>query len=271
MKRLAARFNTGMFAATAILFATLATATEAPDGYTLVMSDTESFELEGKQVTLPYDVWLHPRLDDDAAYFDLWVDADLADFQAKAPDILGSAQQSPACGDRVRVNAVNLTPNDDKAQLCARVHHERWQCLHAVVPRMSGFKITMRKTVAAKTRLVSQHASVCADLWPEVDANGGGVRIDGRVTRSSVSRSNGLLGDVFNARGKFRARLHGEINRSMADLKVLVPDVLRPFDPVVKTADFTTREDGTLGLIMTLEVRVMSDDFPAILALLTTE
>jgi len=271
MKRPIERFTKGIFTAAAMMLTTMASAAEAPDGYTHILSETESFELEGEQVSLPFDVWLSPRMGEEAAYFDLWVDADLADFQTKAPDILNGAQQSPACGDRVRVNSVNLTPREDKAQLCARVYHERWQCLHAVVPKMSGFKITMRRTVAAKTRLVSQHASVCADLWPEVDANGGGVRIDGRVTRSSVSKSAGLLGDVFNARGQFRARLHGQINRSMADLRVLVPEALRPFDPVVKTADFTTREDGTLGLIMTLEVRVMSDDLPAIMALLTAE
>ncbi|MGI9412180.1 MAG: hypothetical protein ACR2PM_00825, partial [Hyphomicrobiales bacterium] len=115
---------------------------------------------------------------------------------------------------------------------------------------------------------VSQNAHVCADMWPVVADDGQEVRLEGKVTKNAVSGSTGLFGDVFNVRGKFRARLRREINRAMSNLKLPVPDALESFDPVVDEAWFRAREDGALGMVTTMRVKVTASDLPQILALL---
>lgn len=250
---------------------TIGTAHAAPEEYGLILTRHETIEIDGNKIAVPIDVWMKSRFADGSAYFDLWADADLSELQEKASDIAGRMGRYRSCGDRVRVSSAVLEPGEEKARFCMRVRYEKWQCVKASLPGLSGFKLSFKKGAAAKTRLVSQNAHICADMWPVVAEDGQEVRLEGKVTKNAVSGRTGLFGDLFNVRGKFRARLRREINRAMANLKLPMPDALNSFDPVVNEAWFRTREDGTLGMVTTMHVKVEPSDLPQILALLSSD
>ncbi len=255
-------------AVAAVLIPTLAFGLEAPEGYTHVFTKAEQFEFEGEKVDIPFDIWVKPRFEEGAAFFDLWADVDLTAMQEHAPAVMAGSNSHDACGDRVQVSNVTLEPTAPRAELCARVNYQKWQCVYAMLPVMSGFTVTLKKTLTAKTKLVDQTARMCADLWPEVEDEGAAVRLQGRVTSTSVSGNSGLLGILVDVRGQFRSRLRSEVNSALSDLKLLMPEALQPFDPVVETAEFTERDDGTLGLVMTLAVSVTPEDVATILQML---
>lgn len=243
-------------------------AVAAPDGYTHILTKTEELEFEGHQVMVPFDIWVQPRFEEDAAYFDLWADADLTEIQGAAPDIMAESNSYDRCGDQVTVSNVTLVPAAPQAQLCANVHHERWQCLFAMIPVVNGFSITMQRQETARTVLVEQDARVCADLWTEIEEDGASVKLEGNVTQTSVSGNSGLLGILVDVRGQFRSRLRSEVNSALSNLRVIVPEALQPFDPVVETAEFTEREDGVLGLELTMTVAVTPEDVSTLLQML---
>ena len=246
----------------------------APEEYGLILTRHETVDINGNKVAVPIDIWMKTRFADGSAYFDLWADADLSELQEKASDIAGRMGRYRTCGDRVRISSAVLEPGEEKARFCMRVRYEKWQCLKAALPRLSGlggFKLSFKKGTAAKTRLVSQNAHICADMWPVVAEDGQEVRLEGKVTKNAVSGRTGLFGDMFNVRGKFRSQLRRGIDRAMAKLKLPVPDALTSFDPVVEEAWFRTREDGTLGMVTTMHVKVEASDLPQILALIASD
>jgi len=243
----------------------------APEDYGLILTRHETIEIGDSKVVVPINVWMKTRFADGAAYFDLWADADLSNLQEKAPDIAGGMGRYRSCGDRVRISKAVLEPGEDKARFCMRVRYEKWRCIRATLPGLNGFKLGFKKATAAKTRLVSQNAHICADMWPVVAEDGQEVRLEGKVTKNAVSGRTGLFGDLFNVRGKFRSQLRRGITRAMDKLKLPVPDALASFDPVVEEAWFRTREDGTLGMVTTMHVKVEPSDLPQILALITSD
>ena len=151
-----------------------------------------------------------------------------------------------------------------------RVHHERWRCLKAAMPSLSGMKLSFKEKPILKTRLVSQNAHVCAQMWPVIAKGGHQVRLEGKVTRNAISSKSGLLGNLFNAKGEFRSKLRRDVNRAVARFKLPVPDALQSFNPVVDGAKFRTRENGSLGLVLTMQVKVTSSELPQVLAALSS-
>lgn len=248
----------------------LAPAMAAPEGYEEILRRDETIIVGGQKMRIPVTVWLKTRFVTDAAYFDLWTDADLSAFQAKVPKIAGRMSRHKTCGERVRVKSVTLKPADDNARLCIKVRYEKWQCLKAALPKFSSAGLSFKQNTVAKTRLVKQSAHVCANMWPVVAESGREVQIKGKVTKNAVSGGNGLFGSMFDARSKFRSRLRREINRAMANFKLPVPEALQSFDPVVDEARFRTREDGSLGMVLTMNVKVTSTELPKILTMLTS-
>jgi hypothetical protein len=255
----------------AVYLFTLAPALAAPEGYEEILQRDETIIVGGQKMRIPVTVWLKTRFVTDAAYFDLWADADLSAFQAKAPKIAGRMSRHQTCGDRVRVKSVTLKPTAKDARLCIKVRYEKWQCLKAALPSFSSAGLSFKKNTVAKTRLVRQEAHVCASMWPVVTEGGREVRLKGKVTKNAVSGGNGLFGDLFDVRNKFRSRLRREINRAMANFKLPVPEALKSFDPVVDAAKFRTREDGSLGMVLTMSVKVTSKELPKILTMLTSD
>lgn len=248
----------------------LAPVNAAPEGYEELLKRDETIIVGGHKMRIPVTVWLKTRFVTDAAYFDLWADADLSAFQAKAPKIAGRMSRHKTCGDRVRVKSVTLKPASDNARLCIKVRYEKWQCLKAALPRFSAAGLSFKQNTVAKTRLVRQSAHVCANMWPVVTGSGREVRLKGKVTKNAVSGGDGLFGSLFDVRSKFRSRLAREVNRAMANFKLPVPEALQSFDPVLDEARFRTREDGSLGMVLTMNVKVTSSELPGILTMLTS-
>lgn len=249
----------------------LAPAFAAPEGYEEILQREETIIVGGQKMRIPVTVWLKTRFVTDAAYFDLWTDADLSAFQAKVPKIAGRMSRHKTCGDRVRVKSVTLTPAKNNARLCIKVRYEKWQCLKAALPKFSSAGLSFKQNTVAKTRLVSQNAHVCANMWPVVAESGREVRLKGKVTKNAISGNTGLFGNMFDVRSKFRSRLRREINRAMANFKLPVPEALQSFDPVVDEAKFRKREDGSLGMVLTMSVKVTSTELPKILTMLTSD
>ncbi len=243
-------------------------ALSAPDGYNHIYSKDQEFEFEGHDVVVPFDIWVKPRLEAGAAFFDLWAEANLAGVQERAPDIMAASNSYDRCGDNTTVSNVTLVPQVPQAELCASVHYVKYQCIFALVPILNGLTVSMQQQETARTALVEQSANVCADLWAEVEDEGRSVKLEGNVTQTNVSGNSGLLGILIDTRGQFRSRLRSEINGALSDLRLLVPEALQPFDPVVETAEFTEREDGVLGLDMTMTVAVTAEDVPVLLQML---
>ncbi len=242
----------------------------APEGYERILVKREAIKFKGHKVAVPIELWLKTRFAEDVAYFDLWADADLSGFQDKAPKIAGRMARHRVCGDRITVSNVSLAPTKEKARLCVRVRYEKWQCLQAAMPGLNGFNLTFKKSTVAKTRLVAQNGHICADMWPEVSETGREVKLKGKVTKNAVGGQTGLFGDLFNVRSKFRSRLRSEINRAMSGLKLPVPLALQSFDPVLDDAKFRTREDGSLGMVLTMRVKVTPTELPQILSRLSS-
>jgi len=255
----------------AALLCGLAPAYAAPEGYEEILKRDETIIVGGQKMRIPVTVWLKTRFVTDAAYFDLWADADLTAFQAKAPKIAGRMSRHKTCGDRVRVKSVSLEPSAGHAQLCIKVRYEKWQCLKAALPKFSSAGLSFKQNTVAKTRLVRQNAHVCAEMWPVVAKSGHEVRLNGKVVKNSVSGSEGLFGNLFDVRSQFRSRLRREIDRAMANFKLPVPEALQSFDPVLDEADFRTREDGSLGMVLTMSVKVTSVELPQILHMLSSD
>ena len=254
-----------------VQLAGLGLAHAAPEGYEQIMARDETVSVGGHKLKVPVTVWLKTRFVTDAAYFDLWADADLTAFQAIAPKIAGRMSRSKACGDRVRVRNVSLRPSKDAAQLCIRVRYEKWQCLKAALPKFSSAGLSFSKNTVAKTRLVRQNAHICANMWPVVAGDGREVRLGGKVTKNAVSGDAGLFGNLFDVKSKFRSQLRREINRAMTKFKLPVPEALQSFDPVLDEARFRTREDGSLGMVLTMNVKVTSSELPQILTMLASD
>jgi len=254
----------------AVSLCSLAPVSAAPEGYEEILKRDETIIVGGQKMRIPVTVWLKTRFVTDAAYFDLWTDADLSAFQAKVPKIAGRMSRHKTCGDRVRVKSVTLKPAADNAQLCIKVRYEKWQCLKAALPNFSSAGLSFKNNTVAKTRLVRQHAHVCASMWPVVTQSGREVRLKGKVTKNAVSGGNGLFGSLFDVRSQFRSRLRREINRAMANFKLPVPEALQSFDPIVDEAKFRTREDGSLGMVLTMSVKVTSSELPKILTMLSS-
>ena len=255
----------------AALLTGLTPAHAAPEGYEELLSREETIIVSGQKMRVPVTVWFKTRFVTDAAYFDLWTDADLSAFQARAPRIAGRMSRHKTCGDRLRVRSVSLKPTEDNARLCIKVRYEKWQCLKAALPNFSSAGLSFKQNTVAKTRLVRQNAHVCANMWPVVTESGREVRLSGKVTKNSISGNDGIFGSLFDVRSKFRSRLASEINRAMANFKLPVPEALQSFDPVLDEAKFRTREDGSLGMVLTMNVKVTSSELPRILTMLTSD
>lgn len=254
----------------AVHLLSLASVHAAPEGYEEILKRDETIIVGGQKMRIPVTVWLKTRFVTDAAYFDLWADADLSAFQAKVPKIAGRMSRHKTCGDRLKVKSVTLQPADDNARLCIKVRYEKWQCLKAALPNFSSAGLSFKQNTVAKTRLVMQNAHVCASMWPVVAESGREVQLKGKVTKNAVSGGDGLFGSMFDARSRFRSRLSREINRAMANFKLPVPEALQSFDPIVDEVKFRTREDGSLGMVLTMNVKVTSTELPKILTMLSS-